>query len=324
MNTYYEMNYINRAKQIFEEEIDALSKISSRLGTEFQEVLDMIIACKGKVVVMGVGKTGIIGHKISASLASTGTTSIFVHASEAMHGDLGMINPEDVALLISNSGSSNEIVQIIPPVKRIGCKIIAMTGNLHSALAKDSDLVLDVNIDKEACPLGLAPTTSTTATLVMGDALTICLMEMRKFRSENYALYHPGGALGRQLLCRVKDQMTTVIPKVKQDSLFMDVISEVSNKRLGMTLVTDNNNQVCGLITDGDIRRAIAKFDDIKQKTAGEFMTRTFKSIEKDALLTEALELMDANDITTLAVKEKNDSEQIVGIISIHHIIDFK
>lgn len=318
------MNYISRAREIFQQEIGALNKISDRIGEEFLESLETILSCKGKVVVMGIGKTGIIGHKISASLASTGTTSIFVHASEAMHGDLGMINKEDIALLISNSGSSAEIVQIIPPIKRIGSKIIAMTGNLHSPLALEADLVLDVNIDKEACPLGLAPTTSTTAALVMGDALTVCLMEMRKFKSENYALYHPGGALGRQLLCRVNDQMTTQLPKVRTSSSFMEVVSEVSSKRLGMTLVIDEQKTVTGLITDGDIRRAIEKFDDIKSTVASDFMTKQFKTIEKDALLTEALELMDASNITTLAVREAADSDQIVGIISIHHIIDFK
>ncbi len=318
------MNYIQRAKDIFLQETNALNKIAERISTEFQDSLETILHCKGKTVVMGVGKTGIIGHKISASFASTGTTSIFVHASEAMHGDLGMIKKDDIVLLISNSGSSTEIVQIIPPIKRIGCKIIAMTGNLHSPLAKEADLVLDVNIDKEACPLGLAPTTSTTAALVMGDALTVCLMEMRNFKSENYALYHPGGALGRQLLCRVNDQMTTQIPMVKTTSSFMEVVSEVSSKRLGMTLVIDEKQTVKGLITDGDIRRAIEKFDDIKSTTATDFMTKQFKTIEREALLTEALELMDTSNITTLAVKERNDSEQIVGIISIHHIIDFK
>ncbi len=318
------MNYIHRAREIFNQETNALNKIADRIGSEFQLALEMILSCRGKIVVMGVGKTGIIGHKISASLASTGTSSIFVHASEAMHGDLGMINKDDIALLISNSGSSSEIIQIIPPLKRIGAKIIAMTGNLHSTLATESNITLDVNIEREACPLGLAPTTSTTAALVMGDALTICLMEMRKFKSENYALYHPGGALGRQLLCRVNDQMTVQLPLVKSTSSFMEVVSEVSSKRLGMTLVIDDQKSVIGLITDGDIRRAIEKFDDIKATKASDFMTRNFKTIEKEALLTEALELMDASNITTLAVKENDSSDQIVGIISIHHIIDFK
>lgn len=318
------MNFIERSKAIFAQEIRELEAVSANIGNEMNEAVDMIYHATGKLVVMGVGKTGIIGHKISASLASTGTPSIFVHASEAMHGDLGMISPNDIALLISNSGSSSEIINVIAPIRRIGCKIIALTGNPHSILAKESDIILSVSISEEACPLNLAPTTSTTATLVMGDALTICLMEKRQFKAENYALYHPGGALGRQLLCRVQDEMTTDIPYVSTHTLFKDVIYEVSNKRLGMTLVLDDAGIPAGIITDGDIRRAIQHFDDFKSLQAEHFMTKGFRKIAKDALLTDALEMMDESNITTLAVMEHNDSQKVVGIISIHHIIDFK
>ena len=199
--------------------------------------------------------------------------------------------------------------------------MIAMTGNMNSPLAKESELVLNTGIEKEACPLGLAPTTSATATLMLGDALAICLMEKRDFKAENYALYHPGGALGRQLLCRVKDEMTTDIPKVTESTVFKDVIYEVSNKRLGMTLVYNNSGIATGIITDGDIRRAIQKYDDIKNLKASEFMSIGFKSIDKDDLLSEALEKMDENNITTLAVKS---GDEVVGILSIHHIIDFR
>ncbi|MBP7612811.1 MAG: SIS domain-containing protein, partial [Paludibacter sp.] len=201
------MDYIQRSKEIFSQEICELQKLSAKIGNEINEAVELIYNCKGKLVIMGVGKTGIIGHKISSSLASTGTQSIFVNASEAMHGDLGMVSKNDIVLLISNSGSSSEIVNIIPPLKKIGCTMIAMTGNLKSVLANEVSLVLNVGVEKEACPLGLAPTTSTTATLVMGDALTICLMERRGFKAENYAVYHPGGALGRRLISRVKDEM---------------------------------------------------------------------------------------------------------------------
>ncbi|NDV46498.1 KpsF/GutQ family sugar-phosphate isomerase [Paludibacter sp. 221] len=318
------MDFVKRSKEIFQLEINELAKTADKIGEEMNEAVELIYNCKGKLVIMGIGKTGIIGHKISSSLSSTGTQSIFVNAAEAMHGDLGMITKDDIVLLISNSGSSSEIINLIPPLKRLGCYLMAMTGNLQSPLAKGVSLVLNVGVEKEACPLGLAPTTSTTATLVMGDALMICLMERRNFKAENYALYHPGGALGRQLLSRVKDQMTTEVPKVYENTLFKDVIYEVSNKRLGMTMVYNAQEQVTGVITDGDIRRAIQRFDDIKQLKAVDFMTAGFKRIAKDHMLTEALQIMDKNNITNLAVTESDASDKVVGIISIHHIIDFQ
>ena len=316
------MNFIERSKEIFQQEICELQKLAEKIGPEINEVIELIYASKGKLVIMGVGKTGIIGHKISSSLASTGTPSIFVNAAEAMHGDLGMVSKNDIVLLISNSGSSSEILNVIAPLKKIGCKLIAMTGNPHSVLAKDAALVLNIGVTKEACPLDLAPTTSTTATLVMGDALTICLMERRGFKAENYALYHPGGALGRRLISRVKDEMFTDVPKVYETTVFKDVIYEVSNKRLGMTMVYNSQNKAIGIITDGDIRRAIQKFEDLKNLQAIDFMTQGFKRINQDELLTEALEMMDLNKITTLTVI--NETEQVVGILSIHNIIDFR
>lgn len=314
------MSYAERAKAIFKKETEELQKVAGLIGPEFDQAVDMIFNTQGKTVVMGIGKTGTIGHKIASSMASTGTTAIFINAAEAMHGDLGMINPTDIVLLISNSGSSQEILNVIAPVKRIGCPLIAITGNLNSPLAREATLVLNVHIDEEACPLGLAPTTSTTATLVMGDALTICLMEKRNFKAENYALYHPGGALGRKLLVRVQDKMTIDIPKVTETTPFRDVIYEVSNKRLGMTVVFNDAEKATGIITDGDIRRAIQRFDDLKNLTAVEFMTHEFKTIGPQQLLTEALEVMDTSNITTLPVI---DNEEVTGIISIHHIIDF-
>jgi len=298
--------------------------LAEKIGPEINQAVELIYNCKGKLVILGIGKTGIIGHKIASSLASTGTQTIFINAAEAMHGDLGMIDKNDIALLISNSGSSPEIINLITPLKKICRTIIAMTGNPKSPLAREATLVLNTGIEHEACPLGLAPTTSTTATLVMGDALTVCLMERRNFKAENYALYHPGGALGRQLLARVKDEMNRNIPKVYTDTLFKDVIYEVSNKRLGMTMVFDGNEQAVGIITDGDIRRAIQRFDDLKNLTAGDFMTHGFKKIAQDELLTEALEIMDENNITNLAVMENDSSSTVVGILSIHDIIDFK
>jgi len=316
------MDFKERSKEIFKLEIAELQKLADKIGPEMNEVVELIYASKGKLVIMGVGKTGIIGHKIASSLASTGTPSIFVNAAEAMHGDLGMVSKNDIVLLISNSGTSSEIVNVVAPLKKIGCSLIAMTGNPKSALANEVSLVLNVSVSKEACPLGLAPTTSTTATLVMGDALTICLMERRGFKAENYALYHPGGALGRRLISQVKDEMFTDIPKVYETTLFKDIIYEVSNKRLGMTMVFDKNEQAIGIITDGDIRRAIQRFDEIKPLTASDFMTHGFKKIAQDELLTEALEIMDVNKITTLTVVD--NTEKVVGILSIHNIIDFR
>lgn len=315
------MSYTQRAQAIIEQQIGELKKMQLALGEEFDRAVEMIFACRGKTVVMGIGKTGTIGHKIASSMASTGTPAIFINAAEAMHGDLGMVNANDVVILISNSGSSQEILNVIAPVKRIGCPIIGITGNQASPLAREAAVVLNVHVDEEACPLGLAPTTSTTATLVMGDALMICLMEKRNFKAENYALYHPGGALGRKLLVRVKDKMTTDIPQVAESATFRDLIYEVSNKRLGMTVVVDTNGSATGIITDGDIRRALQRFDDIKNLTAGDFMTRNFKTISPQQLLTDALDLMDASNITTLPVI---DNGRVEGIISIHHIIDFK
>lgn len=317
--------YATRAKEIFDAEIRELEKLRDTIDTSFNQVIEVLHACQGKVVMMGIGKTGIIAHKMAASFASTGTPSIFVNAAEAVHGDLGMLSANDVAILVSNSGATNEILNIIDPLRRLGCTIVAMTGNLDSPLAQRADYALSIHVDTEACPLGLAPTTSTTATLLMGDALMVCLMEMRQFKAENFALYHPGGALGRKLLGRVTNVMATDVPRVQLDTPFRDVVCEMSDKHLGMTMVYDRlpDGKCLGIITDGDIRRAIQKYNDV-QITAAEIMTPSYKHIAKDALLTDALATMDTYNITTLAVTETETTSDIIGIISIHHIIDFK
>ena len=271
-----------------------------------------------------LGKTGIVGHKIAASLASTGTPAIFINAAEAMHGDLGMVAKNDIALLISHSGSSAEIVNICTPLKNIGTRIIAITGNPNSALAQEAEIVLNVPIEREVCPLNLAPTTSTTATMLLGDAIMVCLMERRQFKAENFALYHPGGALGRQLLSRVKHRMSTTIPCVFNDTPFNDVIYTVSDGRKGMTLVYNHNNQCIGIITDGDIRRAVQNHENIKTLTAADIMTHSFKHIHQEAMISQALELMDINNITSLAVTDTPNSNNIIGILHIHDIIDFR
>ena len=314
--------YAKRAKEIFDEEIRELEKLRDSIDTTFDQVVEVLYHCQGKVVMMGIGKTGIIAHKMAASFASTGTPSIFVNAAEAVHGDLGMINGKDVAVLVSNSGSTNEILNIVDPLHRLGCTIVAMTGNLDSPLAQRADYALSIHVDEEACPLGVAPTTSTTATLLMGDALMVCLMEMRQFKAEDFALYHPGGALGRKLLGRVKNVMTTDVPRVRTTTIFCDIVREITDKHLGMTMVYDPSRCV-GIITDGDVRRAILKYNDV-QITAADIMTPSYKYIAKDALLSDALAIMDKYNITTLAVTETEDTTEIIGIISIHHIIDFQ
>ena len=323
------MNEIQRAKDIFHEEIAELNKLADTIDHSFEQVVDMIYTCQGQLVVMGIGKTGIIGHKIASSLASTGTEAIFVNAAEAVHGDLGMINSRDVVMLISNSGTTSEIINVIAPLRQIGCRLIAMTGNPNSKLARLCDITLSVHVDKEACPLGLAPTTSTTATLLMGDALIVCLMERRHFKAENFAVYHPGGALGRKLLGRVQNHMTTSVPRVRQSTPFRDIVREMSDKHLGMTMVFEDQMDIqtqarcTGIITDGDLRRAIQKYDDL-HITASDIMTPSYKHIHKDALLSDALAMMDEYNITTLAVTETPESSPIIGIISIHPIIDFR
>ena len=318
------MDFAKRSQEVFKQELTEHEKVSRRIDNEMNDVVDLIYSCSGKVVVTGIGKTGIIGHKIASSLASTGTPSFFMNAAEAMHGDLGMISKSDVVIVLSNSGTSQEVLRIVGPIKRIGCPIVAITGNPQSTLAKESDYVLDVAVEKEACPLGLAPTSSTTAALIMGDALVVSLIERRNFKSEEFALYHPGGALGKRLLVRVRDVMHSDVPLVREDAPFKDVIYEVSNKRLGMTIVSNMEGKPVGIITDGDIRRAIQNFNEATHLKAKEFMTIGFKSVLESQRVEDALCLMENNKITTLAVmKDKNDTS-IIGIIHIHDIFEYK
>lgn len=318
------MSWKERCKEIFEQEIIEFKKIAESLGNEIDQAIEMIYTCTGKIIIMGIGKTGIVGHKIAASLASTGTPAIFINAAEAVHGDLGMVAHNDIAILISHSGTSSEIINICTPLKNIGVQIIAITGNPNSTLAHEAKIILNVPIEREVCPLNLAPTTSTTATMLLGDALMVCLMERRQFKAENFALYHPGGALGRQLLSKVKHRMSIEIPRVQDNTTFNDIIYTVSNGRKGMTLVYNNENICVGIITDGDIRRAVQQHEEIKSLIASDIMTRSFKHIHQDALITQALELMDINNITSLAITDTPNSKNIIGILHIHDIIDFR
>ncbi len=316
------MSYSKRAKEIFRQEIAELQRVAEAVNGDFDAVVEAILRCKGKLVLMGIGKTGIVAHKIASSLASTGTPAVFVNAAEAVHGDLGIIAPDDIVILVSNSGATNEILNVLAPIRRIGCKMIAMTGNPQSPLAKDCDLVISVHVDHEACPLGLAPTTSTTATMLMGDALMVCLMEERHFQAENFSLYHPGGALGRQLLGKVANRMSSRVPRVSTRASFKEVVAEVTDKHMGTTFVYEGDQPV-GIITDGDIRRTIQRYPDLSAVTAGQIMSHGYKRNPQQALLTEALEILDKYNITTLAVTSEKDADDIIGILSIHHIIDF-
>lgn len=318
------MDFVARSKEVFQVEINEIQRVANRIGDEINQVVELIYAHTGKVVITGIGKTGIIGKKIAASFASTGTQAIFINAAEALHGDLGIVSRGDVVIAISNSGESEEILNVVQTVKKMDCPLVAITGDPNSTLAKQADYILDVGVQREACHIGLAPTTSTTAALVMGDALMVCLMEKRNFQPENFALYHPGGALGRRMLTHVRDYMTNSVPMVSEDTLFKDVIVEVSVKHLGITMVSNKSGKVTGIITDGDIRRATQKYSDFQNLIAADFMSHSFKCIEASLMVNDALEIMDRYKITTLAVVEKKmDDAPIIGILHIHHVYGF-
>lgn len=316
------MDIIKYAKQIFEQEITELEKIKNRIGKEIIEVVNLILTSQGKVVITGIGKSGHVGKKLAATLASTGTLSIFMHASEALHGDLGMVHKDDIVIAISNSGNSDEVLSILPSIKKIGAKIIAMTGNKNSSLALESDAIIDIGVESEACPMNLAPTCSTTATLVMGDALASILIKMRNFQPENFALYHPGGSLGRRLLLKVKDIMH-VSKKVAQgskDEMLYDVIMKMSEKNLGAFCVMENN-KVIGLITEGDIRRALQKKDMFFQLRAEEIMTKEFIWVKSDDLAIDALDRMENKGIKVYQVPVLNEEYELLGLIRLHDLV---
>lgn len=313
---------ISIAKEVFDLEMIELDKVKSRINEEFARVVEVIFESKGRVIVTGIGKSGIIGKKIAASLASTGTNSFFMHSAEALHGDLGMVYKDDIVIAISNSGSSQEVLDILPSIKRIGATLIAMTGNRNSQLAREAEYILDIGIDNEACPLDLAPTSSTTSTLVMGDALTVALIKRRDFKPEKFALYHPGGALGRRLLTRIKDLMITELPKVTLETELKDIIYEISSKRIGMTLVYENKKAI-GIITDGDIRRSISKCENLNELNASQIMSKGYKAISSNEKATVALEKMQEFKVSSLIVIDEKNSSEIVGIVTMHDLFPF-
>ncbi|MFN1584238.1 arabinose-5-phosphate isomerase KdsD [Vibrio rotiferianus] len=308
------------AKQVLDIEVTALQQLDQYFNEQFEQACKLILSNSGKVVVMGMGKSGHIGNKIAATLASTGTSAFFVHPGEAAHGDLGMISAGDIVIAISNSGESHEILSLFPVLKRLNIKIISMTGKTESNMAKLSDLHLQITVPKEACPLGLAPTSSTTATLVMGDALAVALLQARGFSAEDFALSHPGGALGRKLLLKLSDIMHfgNSLPKVSPDALIRDALLEISEKGLGMTAIVDEHDAMLGIFTDGDLRRTLDKRIDIHTTAIGDVMTRNPTTAHPDMLAVEGLNLMQDKNINALVLCEDN---KIVGALNMHDLL---
>jgi arabinose-5-phosphate isomerase len=306
------------AKKTILSESEAIAKLVDFVNDDFVQTVEIIFNTTGRLVVTGIGKSAIIAQKIVATLNSTGTPSLFLHASEAIHGDLGMVQPGDVVICISKSGNSPEIKVLVPLLKRFGNKLIAITGNTTSFLGKEADYVLNTYVESEACPNNLAPTNSTTAQLVMGDAIAVCLMEMRSFTAEDFAKYHPGGALGKKLLLRVGDMLdTTHKPIVAPDSNIKSVIMEISEKRLGVTAVV-KNNEVIGIITDGDIRRMLNKTENISGLVAQDIMTVNPKMIKSTDMVSDALNILEDFSITQLVVVDHGEYK---GVIHLHDIL---
>lgn len=308
---------IDSAHRTFDTEVQGLVALRQRIDHQFARAIDLLLNIEGRVVVTGMGKSGHIGNKIAATLASTGTPALFVHPGEACHGDMGMITKADAVILLSNSGSTNEISALLPLLKRLGVPLIAMTGQSDSVLAKAADVHLDVGVSEEACPLDLAPTASTTAALVMGDAIAIALLERRGFTAEDFALSHPGGALGRKLLTRVSDLMVSGadIPKVTPETTLPDALMEISAKGLGMTTVIDNTGQLLGIFTDGDLRRALEEHGDISAVKVKDVMSQSAKTIDANALAVEAVTIMEREGISALVIAGNNN--EVDGVIQL-------
>lgn len=314
-------DYVSSALRTIRLEAEAVTALTGRIDGEFTRACELIMNCSGRIIVTGMGKSGHVGKKIAATLASTGTPSFFVHPGEASHGDLGMITKNDIVLAISYSGSSNEIVALLPLLKRAGIKIISMTSNPHSTIAEVAEANLDISVIHEACPLGLAPTSSTTASMVMGDALAIALLEARGFTAEDFAFSHPGGALGRKLLLRVSDVMHSgeEIPRVLPETAMLDALMEMSQKGFGMTTVMDTAGNLLGIFTDGDLRRSIDRGVDIRVAKVGELMNASPKSLRDNTLAAEALALMEKAKINVLLVTD--EQKNLVGVVKINDLL---
>lgn len=314
-------DFITRGKQVLVIEKQAIKQLEQYIDQNFQNACQLMFDCTGRIIVIGMGKSGHIGNKIAATLASTGTPSFFVHPGEASHGDLGMITSQDVVILISNSGETSEVINIIPVLKRIGAKMVSMSGNIDSSLAKLSDVHVCIKVEQEACPLGLAPTASTTATLVMGDAFAVALLEARGFTADDFALSHPGGSLGKRLLLTLKDIMHSGIhiPIVKCDDIIKDALIEMSEKGLGMTAIVNSKNQLQGIFTDGDLRRILEQKIDIHNTKISDVMTTQCTTVNPDMLAAQALNIMENKRINGLLVV--NESQQPIGALNMQDLL---
>jgi arabinose-5-phosphate isomerase len=310
------------AKRVLKVEAEAVLSLMDKLTNDFEKVVEIIYGCKGRVIVTGIGKSGLVGKKIAATLASTGTPAFFMHPAEASHGDLGMVTSNDVVIAISNSGETEEIIGLIPFLKRFNVTLISMTGNLQSTLSKASETGLDVSVREEACPLGIVPTASTTATLAMGDAVAIALLIKRGFKEEDFANFHPRGSLGKKLFIKVKDLMHTgdALPLVSSIAPMTQAVVEMSSKRLGVAVVVDGNGKILGIITDGDLRRGIERWGkSFFNMNAGEVMTKNPKTISEEELAAKALSIMEQYSITSLVVSDADQKTK--GIIHLHDIL---
>ncbi|PIW66714.1 MAG: hypothetical protein COW11_01815 [Candidatus Omnitrophica bacterium CG12_big_fil_rev_8_21_14_0_65_43_15] len=315
------MSSRNIAKEVFRIEAEAIKDLAGRLDENFDRAVEAIYRTTGRVVIMGMGKPGIIGEKISATLTSTGTPSLFLHPAEAVHGDLGKVTKEDVVLAISNSGETEEVLRVIPLIKKIGARLIALAGNTKSTLARHSDIILDVGVKKEACPMGLAPTASTTATLAMGDALAVALIKRKGFREADYAFFHPGGTLGKRLILKVEDIMRKDFenPIVEENALVKDVLVKITSVRAGSASVVDKKGKLTGIFTDGDLRRHIEGAENIALRKIKDVMTRSPKTITKEKLAAEALRILKENRIDEIPVVDKNNKP--VGLVDVQDLL---
>ncbi|MDO9123607.1 MAG: KpsF/GutQ family sugar-phosphate isomerase [Deltaproteobacteria bacterium] len=317
------MDVIEEAKRVLRIEAQSILDLVERIDDHFSQAVEILYHCKGRVVLMGMGKSGLVGRKIASTFASTGTPAFFLHPAEGLNGDFGMLAKEDVVIGISNSGETRELLEVLPLIKRYGNLLIALTGNRRSTLARAGDISIDIHVKEEACPLGLAPTASTTATLAIGDALAVALMVKKGFRKEDFAILHPGGTLGKRLLLRVEELMHSgeAFPRVSEKTLMKDVIFEITSKRLGVTGVCNEEGDLVGVVTDGDLRRALEKYADLLQRTASEVMTRNPKRIEKDGLAAKAVQMMEEYSITSLFVFNQVGDRTPVGIIHLHDLL---
>ncbi len=316
------MEIIARVKEVFQKEIDEVIKVRDRVGIEVEKCIKMILETKGKVVITGVGKSGHIGKKLAATFSSTGTLTIFMHSTEGLHGDLGMVHEDDLIIAISHSGNTEEVMSIMPSIKKIGCKVVAMTGNKESKLAKEADCVLDIGVEEEACSLNLAPTSSSTATLMMGDAIAITLMEIKKFMPEDFALYHPGGSLGRRLLLKVTDIMHKVeeIALCEENEGIDSILLKMTNKNLGAACII-KDDKIVGIITEGDIRRALKNKDKFFEFEAKDIMTTTFKSVKDDAMAIEAMQIMEKGKSKIYQLPVIDNEGKLVGLVRLHDLV---